>query len=631
MKKAKIQIFIYSIFLFISSSSAGEVSPYGICSHISRHGDHELADGQLKLMAEGGIAWARTDFDWSGVQKGPGDNWDFSMLDRTVSKAEQAGIKVLPILAYDVPWASPAYKHLDQWLEYVRRTVTRYKDRLRYWEVWNEPDGAGFWYDKPDPVQYATLLKATYTEIKKIDPELTVIISGFSGILYEFIEGVYKEDTKDYFDIMAVHPYRYPKYPEDLSLYDDLQKLRGLMSKYGDEGKPVWITELGWPTHKNHTDVLVDVVRTGLKYLQPERVTWSLAIFDEPGYPSRVMLTENDLRNMVPGKVEVAYKDISGLVSISAEQYQVLMLPHDEYVPVDAFDFIEKYVREGGIVIFSQGVPMYYEAWKGEGGKWLTNNAGDSYRNRLHIGWEAWWTRDGIPKESKKLKINDKFTSTLPLKSNLPAVGRFFTDSRLKPGDIFVPIVQVSEGEYSGAAAAVIDLNSDLKGAVIVSSIDMNARGVDEKTQAEILPRAYMISMRSGIDSIFWYNLRARENDPFYNEDNFGIIHKDLSPKPAYYTMSALSKMVPAGSECLADGWHRDNIYYPGWKRPDGKNVYALWATKSSSEVSLQPKGNMVAVYNAYGKRIKIIPSELKLSTSPIYVLGPDTIEVQIK
>ena len=276
------------------SLNAKDISPYGICAHISRHGEIELTGKQLSLMNDAGIDWVRTDFDWSGVQRQDG-TWDFSNLDATVAKAEQAGVEILPILDYDVPWASPAFKHMDQWLEYVRRTVTRYKDRLRYWEVWNEPDGAGFWYNKPDPAEYAILLKATYTEIKKIDPELTVLISGFSGIPYGYIEGVYKADAADYFDIMAVHPYRYPRYPEEASLKDDLDKLRDLMAKYGDQDKPIWLTELGWPTHKNHTETLVNIVRNGLKYLHPDRSGWNLAVFAEPEYPVKVMVSKSDL------------------------------------------------------------------------------------------------------------------------------------------------------------------------------------------------------------------------------------------------------------------------------------------------------------------------------------------------
>ena len=29
-----------------------------------------------------------------------------------------------------------------------------------------------------------------------------------------------------------------------------IERLRELMAKYGDAKKPIWITEIGWPTHR---------------------------------------------------------------------------------------------------------------------------------------------------------------------------------------------------------------------------------------------------------------------------------------------------------------------------------------------------------------------------------------------
>ncbi len=137
-------------------------------------------------MRAAGIRWARTDFDWTTVQHQAGGPWDYTMFDETLRKAEAAGITILPILAYDVAWARPAYQHLDLWREYVRNMVSRYKGRLTYWEVWNEPDLEQFWKEKPDPANYTTLLKAAYEEIKAIDPEAKVLLGGLSGIPFEF-------------------------------------------------------------------------------------------------------------------------------------------------------------------------------------------------------------------------------------------------------------------------------------------------------------------------------------------------------------------------------------------------------------------------------------------------------------
>ena len=65
---------------------------------------------------------------------------DLSRHDAVVDLAEKKGISLLPILTYDVAWASPAHRHLDAWGEYVRKTVSRYQRKLRAWEIFNEPN-----------------------------------------------------------------------------------------------------------------------------------------------------------------------------------------------------------------------------------------------------------------------------------------------------------------------------------------------------------------------------------------------------------------------------------------------------------------------------------------------------------
>ena len=188
--------------------------------------------------------------------------------------------------------------------------------------------------------------------------------------------------------------------------------------------------------------------------------------------------------------------------------------------------------------------------------------------------------------------------------------------------------MQAREGDFIGTVAAVIDLNSDLKGGVIISSIDVNARGVSETQQAEILPRTYMIAMQSGIDSIFWYNFRAREENPYYNEDNFGIIHNDLSAKPAYQTFKVLSMMVPDGSVPISGVWQTGTIYHPGWQRPDGKNVFALWTTAVARPVKLEISGTITGACDLYGKKLKIGTERFELSTGPVYIIGPESVKI---
>ena len=42
------------------------------------------------------------------------------------------------------------------------------------------------------------------------------------------------------------------------------------------------------------------------------------------------------------------------------------------------------------------------------------------------------------------------------------------------------------------------------------------------------------ISRQVGSESLFFYEFRAKEKEPFYSEDHFGIVHRDFTPKAAY-------------------------------------------------------------------------------------------------
>jgi hypothetical protein len=616
---ACIAALLYSAHFCLSAES-----PYGICAHVSRHGDHELAEQEFALMRRAGIRWARTDFDWTTVQPRQGV-WDFAMIDATVNKAEQAGIEILPILAYDVAWARPAYKHLDAWLDYVRKTVSRYKDRLRYWEVWNEPDLEQFWHETPDPANYTLLLKATYEEIKRIDPELQVVLGGLSGIPYEYIEGIYKAQGAAYFDVMAVHPYRYPETPEARSLTDDLATLRELMRKSGDQNKPVWITEIGWPTHLGQSQTLEGIVRSGLKAVYPDKKQWTLAVFDDPAYAVQWNLADSQFEAMLPGNGKVVRIGLDQLQELSPQTYDALIWPPEEGFAVEYFDAIETFVKDGGTVIFTQGVPLYYAAEQDANSRWIRSDAGQDYRKRLHIGWEAWWTKAGVPKNVTKLKTAQA-GSEIRLPENI-AAERFLSPSELKNGDKFIPLLQADDDNYAGTAAAVFKLDSNLKGAVIVSTLFWDFRGIPEDRQAAILPRTYLIALHSGVEKVFWYNLRARENDPYYNEDHFGIVHSDLKPKPAYRAFEALNQARPAGSTALERRWQNGMLCCPGWKRPDGKTAFALWTTGPAKTHTFTIEGNVTEAFDHLGKPVNIQLQnglfEIPLSAEPIYIIGP--------
>ena len=130
----------------------------------------------------------------------------------------------------------------NYWANYVYKTVSTYKDYVKIWETWNEPDytdwrKAGDW-DKnpPNPkdlyhwygsiFEYIRLLRITYEVAKKVDPTCWVATGGlgYSSFLDAILR--YTDNPQDgsvtkeypayggaYFDCDAYH--QYPKYGVD--------------------------------------------------------------------------------------------------------------------------------------------------------------------------------------------------------------------------------------------------------------------------------------------------------------------------------------------------------------------------------------------------------------------------------
>ncbi len=226
-------------------------SPFGINGHIPN-------DRELFMMERAGIKWCRMDFLWE-INEPEKDKFNWKTFDEVFANARKHAVYPLPILCYNSRWGSKKSENgkgivpdLNNWIPYVKESVKRYKDFVKYWEVWNEPN-IGFWTGTLD--EYAELLKETYKAIKEMDKTAKVAMGGTAGTDLHFIEELYKRNIP--FDIVNIHPYGYPTPPERF-LEGQIKACRELITRYGDEGKPIWITEYGWPNHigPNGVDII---------------------------------------------------------------------------------------------------------------------------------------------------------------------------------------------------------------------------------------------------------------------------------------------------------------------------------------------------------------------------------------
>ena len=591
--------------------------PYGVCAHVSR-GEWQFAPQTFQKMHEAGINYVRTDFDWKYAEIKQG-TWQYNQLDRVVELAKKENINVLPILDYDVPWATPAWKHLDLWSNYVRNLVTRYP-LLRYWEVWNEQNSPSFWHDTSSGENYAKLLERTYREIKAINPELTVLYGGTAGVPLPFIEASLKAGAGKYFDVMNIHPYHWRGVPE--MMFSDLTSLKALMRKYGVGEKPIWITEVGWATARPPR-FFVDVLPSVLAEAGVDPAAGAVAVVNDPelGFFEAPNFNADFNLGMFRKVERIRLKDLK---SLDVKRFPVLVPSTSEEFPMSYLPDVIDYVKRGGTLLLPTGLPFYHDYQMDGKGSGKNVQVNDKYLKHLHIAWETWWVKNSVPQQEKWQKPASRFAGKF--KVDFKPTGRFLTDANLKKGDEFIPVIEASTDDYRGTICALYKLNSDLKGNIIVYSGLGVTDSTTEKRQAEMLPRTYLIALANGVERIFWYNFRAGEWKPDEREHHFGIVHADFSPKPAFHAYKTLTTLCPSGSTIPEISVHGKS-YLANWKRPDGVKVWAVWTADFHQKLSMRIKGNAEAM-NHLGEKQPVPGKEFTATPSILYLVGPESVTV---
>lgn len=208
-----------------------------------------------------GAKWTRIGMTWNSIEtsKGVYNSANLAKLDAAIDKLYQAGVNDVFILAYTANWASSMpsdpyanrYKpaNWSDWEDFVSFVTNRYKGKIKYWEVWNEPDHPSFW--KSSIADYETLLEKAYAKVKETDATNTVLLGGlalYDGTTFTYGLGTFFDTLMgmgagNYFDITNYH-----SYGKTTNMIAEYNGMMDVINKYSIQGKPVWITEMGITT-----------------------------------------------------------------------------------------------------------------------------------------------------------------------------------------------------------------------------------------------------------------------------------------------------------------------------------------------------------------------------------------------
>jgi polysaccharide biosynthesis protein PslG len=253
------------------------VNPLAVNTFFNDEPDPDVVLRSMDMIHAAGFGAIRQIFGWYEIEPQPGvythadgqSAWD--KYDRIVELADARGIEIIARLEKPPAWAragqpNPAMDgppdRVEDYANFVEQVVRRYQGRIRYVQMWNEPNLEGEWGGKPiNPAEYVTLLRAGYEAAKRADPEVVVLLAGLaptdqtgpsnlSDLL--FLQEVYDAGGAPYFDIVAVMVYGYGYSPYDRRVSFERNNFsrpiqtREIMVRNGDEDKPIWAVEYGW-------------------------------------------------------------------------------------------------------------------------------------------------------------------------------------------------------------------------------------------------------------------------------------------------------------------------------------------------------------------------------------------------
>lgn len=223
-----------------------------------------------RLAVAAGIGWAR---DWSNkwqhVQPTAGAAYDFSETDRQIDRARAFGQQVLGLLPFpSADWSSSApetvavgkgypglrerqaYAPRDEkeFAAWVSSTVRHYRNRVTWWQVFNEPLFTG--YSLPaekgySGADYGRWVKVFAAAAKAADPQCKVLagIGYWPDHVEKHFRGMFATGALDVIDAVDVHLYPGIASPE--SQEPALAGFAAMMREYGP-ARPVWLTEHGY-------------------------------------------------------------------------------------------------------------------------------------------------------------------------------------------------------------------------------------------------------------------------------------------------------------------------------------------------------------------------------------------------
>lgn len=205
--------------------------------------------------------WRTAHANWADLEP-ERNRWTFDLLDKYVGWSQAHHLEILMPLAYTPRWASStpdaptdveagnppglsgAPRDMEDWRTFVRTVATRYKGRIRDWEIWNEPNRPQSWTGSVETM--VDMEREAYAILKQIDPSCVVVSPAATETRgLKFLDAFLDKGGGKYADVIGFHFYIGRDVPPE-AMVTLIGAVKGILAKHGLGAKPLWNTEAGW-------------------------------------------------------------------------------------------------------------------------------------------------------------------------------------------------------------------------------------------------------------------------------------------------------------------------------------------------------------------------------------------------
>lgn len=192
-----------------------------------------------------GVKMARIQSGWQRTERKKGI-YDFKWLDDIVDNFCKRGIEPWICLCYGNDLYTKAAETVfgavgvppistdeekEAWLNYSKAVAKRYQGKVRYFEIWNEPDGRWCWKHGVNAVELGEFTIATAKAVKEVRPDAKIVGGVVCNRILNFLNTALKTGMGDYIDYISFHEYT----ANERQVFEKVSSYRALAKIYNSD------------------------------------------------------------------------------------------------------------------------------------------------------------------------------------------------------------------------------------------------------------------------------------------------------------------------------------------------------------------------------------------------------------